>query len=118
MNDRSSEKGFNKMNSPVADNHVYTLEEYAAQYLDDPVVFNRNINDIFTEDTPVIQLEKCIDAQYGEGTLWTHDLQDIDELMENMTPVVLVDCSFTNISDGKKIFKQIHRWVEIPYDDM
>lgn len=48
----------------------------------------------------------------GNDDLWDFPIEDIEEILENDTPVVLVDVYGTTIDDNT--MHHVHRWFELP----
>jgi hypothetical protein len=64
-------------------------------------------------DNDVEFIEKILE---DEGyCLWSYPLNEIDHIVENEIPVVLVDCMIYN--DDIHEFEHAYRWFEVDFDE-
>ena len=90
----------------VKSNKLWTPREFLKVILGDDICFSSNNDVVFIED----MLYK---NGYDESNpLWSHTLEDIEEIIENNLDVVLVDCKVFNVKSQN--FIHVCRWFEVP----
>lgn len=86
--------------SVIKSNHIYSLQNFFESYF--------GFCPITTGDEN--ELRNLLDSN-GYNNLWDYPMDEIEHIVENEIPVVLVDTSFVN-KCGEICIE--HRWVEIP----
>ena len=67
----------------------------------------------FDQEHTVYEIETILDDWFGEGEYWSYDLEEIDHIVENEIPVVLVDVSGFY---GKNEMQTLYRWFQVNED--
>jgi hypothetical protein len=67
-------------------------------------------------DNQLEEVERILEKEFGEGTLWSFALDDIGEVMENDHIVVLVEIVNIVMKDDTAKQEKLHRWFELPAD--
>lgn len=66
---------------------------------------------IFKQENTIAEIENILDEYFGEGSYWSYALEEIEHIVVNKIPVVLVDV--TGFYGTMNITPK-YRWFEVP----
>lgn len=89
----------------VKSQYIYTPQSYIEKMTGECFIFNQ-------EET-YVEIEDILDDCFGEGAYWSHSFEEIDYIVQEELPVVLVDVSGFY---GTKEMQQMYRWFEVDED--
>ena len=91
------------MTKLIRSEQIFSPQSYCEIIFGECFIFNGN------KDELRIFLDKN-----GHSNLWDYPLNEIDNVIENEIPVVLVDTTYTDDETGKMIHE--YRWFQVPDD--